>query len=63
MWCDARPGSLVIYSRNSPEIKRIRILQTREGRDHTGMFFAEGVRTLVMAVQHNVRIERLIVAP
>lgn len=55
--------SRLIFSRNHPQIKRIRSLQTREGREQTGLFLIEGVRPLAEALQQNIRIETLIVAP
>jgi len=53
----------LIYSRNDPAIRRLRELQSREGRDRTGMFLIDGVRPLAEAVALGVRIEQLIVAP
>lgn len=53
----------LIYSRNNLHIRRLRALQTREGRDKSGLFLIEGIRPLVQAVQQKVRIETLLVAP
>ncbi len=56
-------GCKLIYSRNNIHLRRIRSLQSREGRDHTGLFLIEGFRPLIQAVQQGVRIETLLVAP
>src|SRR5439155_2614214 len=51
------------YSRNDVRIKRLRSLQTREGREKSGLFLIEGIRPLAQAAEQKVRIETLIVAP
>ena len=56
-------GDRLIYSRHDPAIRRLRNLQTREGRDRTGQFLIEGVRPLAQAVQQGERVEMLVVAP
>src|SRR2546421_5435795 len=52
-----------IYSRNDIHIKRIRNLQSREGREKSGLFLIEGIRPLAQAMQQGIRIETLLVAP
>ena len=58
----AEPDRL-IYSRHDPAIRRLRSLQSREGRDHTGQFLIEGIRPLAQAVRQGDRVETLVVAP
>lgn len=53
----------LITSRNHPALRRIRALQARSEREHTGYFLIEGIRLLAQAVQHRARFETLIVAP
>jgi TrmH family RNA methyltransferase len=55
--------SAFLYSRNHPQIRRLRALQTPAGRMESGEFLIEGVRPLAEAVKLGVRIEKLIVAP
>jgi TrmH family RNA methyltransferase len=56
-------GSAFLYSRNHPQIRRLRDLQTPAGRRESGEFLIEGVRPLAEAVKLGVRIEKLIVVP
>src|SRR5579871_6923786 len=60
---DEAGQSVCIYSRNSVQVRRLRSLQTRSGRDATGLYLIEGVRHLAEAMKHCVRIETLVVAP
>ena len=53
----------LIYSRHDPAIRRLRNLQSREGRDCTGLFLIEGIRPLAQAVRQGERVEMLVVAP
>lgn len=55
--------SKLIYSRHDFHIKRLRRLQTREGREQTGLFLAEGIRHVAQAAQNGAKIETLLVAP
>jgi TrmH family RNA methyltransferase len=55
--------SAFLYSRNHPQIRRLRALQTPAGRTESGEFLIEGVRPLAEAVKLGVRIEKLIVVP
>ena len=55
--------SAFLYSRNHPQIKRVRALQTPAGRLESNEFLIEGVRPLAEAVKLGVRIEKLIVVP
>lgn len=55
--------SAFLYSRNHPMIRRLRTLQTPEGRVESGEFLIEGIRPLSEAVKLGVRIEKLIVVP
>ena len=52
-----------LYSRNHPQIRRLRALQTPAGRMESREFLIEGVRPLSEAVKLGVRIEKLIVVP
>lgn len=53
----------IVYSRHSPHIRRLRLLQSREERDKTGLYLIDGVRFLSQAVKQNVKIETVFVAP
>ncbi|HLJ53747.1 MAG TPA: RNA methyltransferase [Chthonomonadaceae bacterium] len=53
----------LVYSRNDPAVRRIRDLQTREGRERTGLFLIEGIKPLAEAVVEGARVETLVVAP
>ncbi len=53
----------IIYSRHDPAIRRLRNLQSREGRERTGQFLIEGIRPLAQAVRQGERVEMLVVAP
>ncbi len=53
----------LIYSRHDPAIRKLRSLQSREGRDRTGQFLIEGIRPLAQAVRQGERVETLVVAP
>lgn len=53
----------LIYSRHDPAIRRLRTLQTREGRERMGQFLIDGIRPLAQAVRQGERIETLVVAP
>lgn len=44
-----------------PQIRRIQRLHAREERDRTGLFYVEGMRFVAQAVQHQARIEHLVV--
>jgi RNA methyltransferase, TrmH family len=55
--------SHVIHSRNDPRIKRIRALHSRQERDRTGRYYAEGIRFVSQAVRYNAPIETLVVCP
>jgi TrmH family RNA methyltransferase len=61
--CVDESESAFLYSRNHPQIRRLRDLQTPEGRLASGEFLIEGVRPLAEAVKLGVRIEKLIVVP
>ena len=61
---EGRPANdRLIYSRHDAAIRRLRALQTREGRDRTGQFLIEGIRPLAQAAAHGERVEMLVVAP
>src|SRR5262245_3240489 len=53
----------IITSRNNNRIRQIRNLHLREEREQTGKYVIEGVRFVAHAVQYQVRLEILIVAP
>lgn len=44
-----------------PQIKRIRHLCMREERERTGLFYIEGMRFIIQAMQHQAQIETLVV--
>ncbi|HEY7419118.1 MAG TPA: hypothetical protein VH593_28305, partial [Ktedonobacteraceae bacterium] len=44
-----------------PHIRRIQHLHTREERDRTGLLYVEGMRFVAQALQHQARIEHLVV--
>jgi RNA methyltransferase, TrmH family len=54
---------MLISSRSNPSIKQIRSLQKRKEREQTGLFFIEGIRIVVEAIQQQAHIDKLIVAP
>ena len=54
---------MLITSRANPAIKTIRSLRDRKERDRAGLFFVEGIRLAVEAVQVGADIETLIIAP
>jgi len=53
----------MITSRNNPAAKQIRSLRQRQERERSGLYFVEGIRLVAEAVQNNVPIEQLVVAP
>jgi TrmH family RNA methyltransferase len=53
----------IISSPNHFQIQRIRGLQVRAERERTGLFLIEGIRFVAQAIQHNVKLETLLVAP
>jgi TrmH family RNA methyltransferase len=52
-----------ITSQSNTRIKEIRSLHNRQERERTGLFFIEGIRIVVEAVQAGAQIETLVVAP
>lgn len=52
-----------ISSLSNARIKQIRALRNRKEREHTGLFFIEGLRAVSEAVQLRADIETLVVAP
>ncbi len=56
------PEIVTISSMNNPEIRRLRRLRLRRERDQTGLFFVEGIRFVLAAVERGVEIETLVVA-
>jgi RNA methyltransferase, TrmH family len=55
--------SRILYSRNNPQIKRLRALHLRPERDQSGQFLIEGMRSLSEAAQQGAKIETLFVVP
>ena len=53
----------VLTSRNNPQIKQIRALRQRKGRDEYGLFLVEGIRHIGEAVEAGAQIETLCFAP
>jgi RNA methyltransferase, TrmH family len=54
---------MIISSLSNARIKQIRGLRNRHEREQTGLFFIEGIRIVVEAVQSGAKIETLVVAP
>jgi TrmH family RNA methyltransferase len=54
---------MIISSRSNSTIKRIRALRERKTRDQERLYFVEGIRIVVEAVQTRAEIEQIIVAP
>ena len=52
-----------IYSRTHPKIKHIRDLHSRKKRDEKGVFFAQGLRFVVQAIESGSHIEHAVLAP
>ena len=53
----------ILASPRDPGLQPVRRLLTREGREEAGLFFIEGVRFVLQAVEQGVEIDRLIVVP
>lgn len=54
------PDNAVITSVNNPAVKRIRRLKLRKERDRTGLFFVEGVRMVLAALEQHAEIETVV---
>ncbi|HLI09830.1 MAG TPA: RNA methyltransferase [Ktedonobacteraceae bacterium] len=54
---------MIITSQSNRRVKQIRSLRDRKEREETGLFFVEGIRIVVEAVQAGAEIEMLVVAP
>ncbi len=52
-----------LSSKQNVHVKQIRALQARQHRDRTGLFFIEGVRSVLDAYEVDAAIETLVVAP
>lgn len=57
------PQSPLISSRANPAIKQIRALATRKERDRSGLFFVEGIRLVLEALQVGAVVGQGVVAP
>lgn len=55
--------TMIITSQSNARIKQIRSLRNRQEREQTGLFFIEGIRIVVEAVQEEAKIETLVIAP
>jgi TrmH family RNA methyltransferase len=53
----------VITSTANPTVKQIRKLRDKKERLHTGLFYIEGLRIVIEALQQGAGIECLVVAP
>ena len=53
----------MITSTSNPTIKQIRRLRDKKERLHTGLFFIEGLRIVIEALQQGAEVESLVVAP
>jgi TrmH family RNA methyltransferase len=56
-------SSHIIYSRHHPHLRKLRLLHERQERDRTGLFLIDGVRPVVQALQLEVKLDTVIVAP
>ncbi len=54
---------MIITSPANPKIKAIRKLRERKARQECGLYYAEGLRIVVEAVQQKASLETLVVAP
>lgn len=54
---------MMITSTANSRIKEIRKLRDRKERQQMGLFFAEGIRVVAEAIQSQVEIETLLIAP
>jgi TrmH family RNA methyltransferase len=55
------PQSKVISDRDDKQIRQVRALQTRGGRERTGQYYIEGVRFVAQATTFNAEIETVAV--
>jgi len=53
----------LITSTGNPSIKQIRKLREKKERLHTGLYFIEGLRIVIEALQQGAEVECLVVAP
>ncbi|SRR5579871_84385 len=53
--------SATITQYQHPLIQRIHRLRRREARDQTGLYYAEGLRFVIQAIQHHAAIEALVI--
>lgn len=54
---------MMITSFSNPLVKRIKQLRQKKQRQAEGVFFAEGLRVVLSALEHGAPVETLIVAP
>jgi TrmH family RNA methyltransferase len=54
---------VILASTGNSTVKRIRALRERKAREDTGLFFVEGIRPVVDAVESGSSIETCVVAP
>lgn len=54
---------MLITSTSNPLVKRIRALRNKRERKREGAFFVDGIQAVWHALDHNARIETLVVAP
>lgn len=53
----------MITSSSNPNIKQIRKLRERKERDQTRLYYIEGIRIVVEAIQQKAKLEKLVFAP
>lgn len=53
----------LITSRTNPQIKQIRKLRERKERESSGLYFIEGIRIVMEAIQIGAPVEKLILCP
>jgi RNA methyltransferase, TrmH family len=52
-----------MVSASNPHIKLIRKLRSRKTREETGLFYIEGLRLVIEAIQSGIKMEYLVIAP
>ena len=60
---DRERAIMKVTSPRNPRITAIRLLRQRKERERAGLFFAEGARAVVEAVQLGLEVELLVVVP
>src|SRR5262249_17950453 len=59
----SRSERTIIASRSNPIVKAIRGLSSHKEREHSGLFFVDGLHLVAAATQQQAEIETCVVAP